>query len=807
MILNGLKTILRNLYRDPVYSLINIIGLSIGIACCIVLGLYLYSELTYDKHFSKHERIYRISSEISANGTVSSFAQTAPALGPLMAADNSQIEAFVRINLPRNTNSVFSTFTYGENRRAWDDVLLADYNIFHVFDHRVIFGDPETALLDPNSIAVSESFSQFYFGDENPVGRVIEGSTSDHVISLVFANLPDNTHLKYDALLPYRPDEDRQNPSFSEQVANSLWYARWDYTYILMPEGFNPNSFATTSDDFYNKYMASLPERFNSSVRFFLEPLHEIHLRSTTQGDQPRGSMFYVFALLGIAIFVLSVAAINYMNLATARLTKRNKEISIRKLLGAQRHQLIGRFLGESLFFATAATLLGLVIVNITLQSSPLNSLLNKSLSLVALTEPLPLSLLVLGTLFIGLISGAYPALLLSKSTNLHDVNIKNGNMRQVLVFVQFLVSVSVISCAIQMYLQMKYIDQKSLGFEKENKLILNISSASYVEQIPVFRSQLLQNSNILNVSSSWSHLDRTISFEQAEVENSAGEFETLAYHWFNVDEHFIDTLDIRLLTGRNFDPAISTDRNRAIMVNQTLVERMGWENPIGKRLRYSLDAEPSYVVGVLEDFHFQGLQYEISPMILWFPLSEINRSYASRVLTIKISEGNTALALNFIREQWQSFYPDQPFEYEFLDDSLSEFYTTDINQMRLVALFAGLCIFVSCLGLFGLSVFTIDQRTKEIGIRKVLGASNFRIISILISSIARIVMIASMTASVIAYWIMSEWLDDFYYHDEINFWAFISAAILSAGIASVTMAVQSYNATTANPISALRYE
>jgi len=814
MFRHNLKIISRNLFKDFSYSVINILGLSIGIACCIVLVLYLKSELTYDQHFSKHERIYRVANRLSSGDNINLFAQTSYALGPFLAEESPEIESFVRFSL---NDRGYSTFEYDGTSVRWDDVAMVDANVFDVFSHEIIQGNPETALVQPKSMAISQSFARIYFGYENPIGKTIKGEFSDFMVTLVFADLPDNTHLKYDVLITYQElSTTRFAPVNDFRVQRSLWTTRSDYTYVLMPLDYDPKSFDDISNSFFDKYMADYPDRYNSEVSFLLEPLDEIHLNSKAQRDRPHGNRFYIWGFTGIAIFVLLVACINYMNLSTARFSKRSKGIVIPKVLGASRLELLNQLLTESFVFVLLALLFGLGLSYTAINYTSLNDLLDKSLSFEMLLSLEAIVIILIGSILMSLAAGLYPAIVLSKASMIKEVKTNNTGVRQGLVFVQFLVSIFVISCTLLMYYQMDYIQEKSLGFEKENKLVLTIQGARSIENIPVLINELTQHANVLNATVSLNQVGRSTSFEQAEVENNDGMFMSQSYNWFYIDEEFVNTMGIELIAGRNFDPSIPSDANHAILVNETLVRKMGWTDPIGKRLRYDAGAEVSYVVGVMKDFHFQGLHHEVESMIFWLPAEENfngdfwdNRSkkLVTRVLTVNVTGNNVLETMAFIEEKWDAFDAEHPFDFQFLDDTLNLQYSADIKQMTLIGVFSGLCIFISCLGLFGLTAFTIEQRTKEIGIRKTLGASSWQLVALLFKNIFIIMAFAAVIASLLSYGIMKEWLDGFYYKDNINISAFILAALASFIIAFITISSQSYKTAKANPIQALRHE
>ncbi|PCI77135.1 MAG: hypothetical protein COB20_08720 [SAR86 cluster bacterium] len=806
-----LKTIFRNVYRDKYYALINVSGLAVAIASCIIIGIYLAGEITYDRHFQQHKRIYRVASELNVDGNVNLFSKTSYALAPLLENMSADIEAFVRFSFP--SNNAYKIFQHEDSSFTWDDVVFVDSNIFEVFSHEIVYGDPETALDQPNTIAISERFSRSVFGEENPVGESLRGGVSDYVVNLVFADLPSNTHLKYDVLISYQGQPSvRLNPTLTDRVRHDLWYGRTDFSYVLMAQQTGSKTFANTSEQFFNQTMSSYEASFSSTVRFFLEPLKDIHLKSQTQGDKARGSIFYVVALSAIAVFILAVASINYMILSTARFSRHAKSVAVHNLLGARRYQLVFQFLLESIVFSAIGLLVGLLLADIVLDYTSINFLFARDLSTSILSQPLPMTLLIVGTLVLGLIAGLYPAMTMSRLGRMSEIRVQGVFVRQALLFLQFLVSICVISSALLMFLQVKYLEEKPLGFEKERKIMLTVTGAENIERIPAFKNELEQNNNIMDVSSSIGGFGGTIGFGQAEVEGRDGSFETQSYNWYYIDEDYVDTMGITITEGRNFDPDNRNDVNNAVLVNETLVRKMAWDEPLGKGIRY--DQGIINVIGVMQDFHFQGLQNEVEAIMFWLSppvdfsnMSEKVRSLQSRNLLVSIAEENYSETLSFIEQSWKRHNTSQPYDYKLLGDYLDELYTSDLNQMKLVSIFAGLCIFVSCLGLIGLTAFVIEQKTKEIGIRKVLGAAVWQIMTMLFKNVLLLIVLAAIAASFLSYWLINQWLQGFHYHTDISVLVFLMATALIALVAFLTMVGASFGAAHKNPILALRSE
>lgn len=808
MFKNYIKIILRNLHKEKMYALINISGLSLGIACCIILGLILYSELTYDRHNLKHKRIFRIAMESNVNGQITSYGSVSRVLGPLLSSDYAEIESYVRFRPAGRP-----PFQYeGESFYCDGATYLADETVFDIFTHDIIYGDPNTALSDPHSMAISESFAKMIFGDVNPIGKVIATDTELNTITLVFADLPENCHMRYDVLLSINRLMSDETPM------KNLLFMPLCRTFLLMPEGYQTESFQGKVESIFSKFAGEEMENFGMSVRAWLQPLADIHLDTEVQLDLPRGDILHLYAFTAVAIFILLVVCINYMNMATARSMKRGREVGMRKVLGATRLQLITQFLGESVFFALIALVIGFVLVEAATTFTPINDLLGKQ-ELMNLSDKPILLLWMLGfSLVVGLISGIYPAFYLSlvppifTLKDMTRTGKKGIRMRYALVLIQFIISITIIASTILMALQMRYVANKPLGFNIENQVIIRLAGADLIEKYPILKNELLKDRRILNVSrtqippgegSTWRN------FNLESNEGVIGKAQPIAL--MIIKEDFIKTMGMELVRGRDFSRELPIDMKSSMLVNEALVKKMGWEEPLGKRIKVG---ETDFkVIGVVKDFHYQSLQQQIEPLIMWndqddFPnLHPAVRAGASSDLVVNISEEEISKTLDYIKELLTEFDPEHPFNYHFLDDGFEQNYISELRLMKLGGIFSGICILISCMGIFGLAAFTTEQRTKEIGIRKVLGATTFQIIVMLSRSILLIVLAASVIASVIAYFAIDEWLADFAYHAGINPLVFVLSALSVMAVTFGTVALQSFRTAQANPVEALRYE
>ena len=812
-----LKIALRNLYREKLYAAINIAGLSIAIASCIVLGLYLYGELTYDRHHANHRKIFRVANEFNIGGAVNALAVSPSVLGEMLKEAYPEIEDYVTFQTALQGTTGGVMLRHDRDAYYWDDAYWVDANVFDVFTHEVLYGDPKTALVNGGSIAVSETFARRYFGDANAIGETLVNDNGSLArITLVFADLPPNTHLKYDVLysnnLPFL-----QTPDNTTMRRQTLWnVAR--YTYLVMPENYDPDDYLAINAEFYEENMAELGRSLNATWRSWLEPLADIHYGSSLEFDRPGGNRFYLYGFAAVAVFILLVACINYVNLATARATKRARSVGVRKILGAGRASLIAQFIGEAVLFALIAGTVGIVIVEVALALVPVESLVGKPLSLNLTGQPLVGAAILALSLIVGLFAGLYPALYLSSwapLTALVGRSSRAGKasvrFRQVLVFTQFVISIAVIAATLLMSAQMRFIADRGLGFEQENRIMITLRGAGVIERIPTIENRLSGDPHILGVTTSQFMMGHTTGLQAARVENNTGTQQLMTVSNMPVGDDFLEVMGISLAAGRDFSRRLLTDIGTGYIVNEAFVRTMGWDEPLGKRI--TLGRNSGRVIGVVKDFNFKSLHTAVEPFLMYrLPenlddVQEIFRPFIQRLLVLNIAGEDIGLTLRMLEGIIAEFDPTHPFELEFIDDSLDELYTSERQLMRLIAVFAGLCIFIACLGLFGLAAFTTEQRTKEIGIRKVLGASAGEIIMMLAKGTLVLVLAAAFVASGIAYLAIDEWLAGFAYRAPINPLVFVLATALAAVVAYATIALQSYNTARADPVDALRYE
>ncbi len=803
----NLKFLTRSLFREKPYVLINIAGLSLGVACFLIIGLYLHIELNYDRHNEDHEQIFRVVEAHENIGT--SSVNTGRRLGETFVQDYPQILSSATFR--EYSFSRTETFFRTDDVAFYEtEILYADSNVFDVFTFDILEGDPTTALINPGSIAVSASFAQRYFGDGSALNQVIRTDLADYTVRLVFGDLPQNTHLAYDALISLSSAPNRDDLFIRDNQ---------HYNYLLTIEGFTPEDFEEISADFVDRYSDQLDGAAN--LRLFLEPLADIYLLSnTSMGGRPLGSIFALYAFSTTALFVLIIACINYINLATARSLRRIREVGVRKVLGANRGQLIAQYLGESFLITALAFVIGITVVEFVLSVTSLESLLGYQLSILTLLQPAFLVSAVASLLVVALASGLYPALYLGKIlpvAGLKEKGIsgeKGYMMRQVLILVQFIISIAIISSTFLMSSQMDFVLNQFMGFSRDNKIVIPVRGADAIENVVLAMDDLGSRPSITGVSLVGSGSYPGGRGLQGWPIGAVDEPGSTLFDRIYVDESFIDVMDIQLALGRDFDLSIVNDATEAVIVNESAVREMEWDEPLGKRLFLgSRNGAQATIIGVISDMHVRGLQSQIRPLAVSFDridvtsASSTTRMLTNRSLIIDMDSGSTGEILQYLESRWADIDPLHPFAFNFLDETLNRFYFTEERQMQLIGLFSGICIFISCLGLLGLSSYSTHRRAKEIGIRKILGATVSNIIMMFFKGTFYLMSAAAFVASIVSFIVVSRWLEGFYYRVEIDPLIFLQSTIIALFVAFVTTASQSWKIAQANPVEALRYE
>lgn len=806
----------RKLMKERIYVLVNILSLALGIGSFLILALYLKSELAFDQHFENHEQIYRVSTHFTQNnGTNADFAVSQEGFGPLFTKDYPQIGTYVRFR-----NSTQNVLSYEGKQFRWDDIYLVDENVFDVFSHEILAGDVDTALDDINSIAISESFARSYFGDEDPIGKNLQSDSFSYRVTLVFADLPESTHLKYSALYPYRALS-KFTPNYEDNYIRGLTGVGV-YTYLSLNSTFEPTSFEPLVKEFVDNYMLEGLARMGGTFSAEITPLDEIHFGPSYPGDQPNGNVFYVYAFAAVAMFILLIACINYMNLATARATKRSKEVGMRKVVGATRGQLIGQFLGESFVFTVIALIAGILLAVLALTFTPIATLMGKEALFSSLAIPSVVGALVVLTFGVTILAGLYPAFYLSaispKAALTKVQNSARGgiSIRQVLVFAQLAISISVIACTLLMSQQMRFIANKPLGFNKENQVWIELRGVDLIEDISSLRNELIAQPNIINVADTGTVPGFGYGINVIPIENNEGVINPEQVERIVVGVDFFETLGIEILQGRGFSRERDTDSNSVMMANEEMMRKMGWDDPIGKQVGDSPNFKGA-IIGIVKDFHYSPLNNEIGPLIIQLVSNDFSsvapqtRALMSRSIIVNIKGNNVPETLAMIEDTIKQFDSSHVFSPSFLDARLNELYRSEINLMLLTEIFSGICIFISAMGLFGLAAFNTQQRNREIGVRKILGASSGQIISMLCKSVVVMIAIAAVPAALFSYAAIDNWLQRFAYRFEPNFLQallpYAIAVITVAAVALLTVALQSLKTAQANPVEALRFE
>ena len=807
MIRNYIKIAFRNLSRNKIFSGINILGLSIGIATCLIIMLFITNELGYDRYNTKANRIVRVCFEGNIQGEKMKEATVMPPVAQTLKADFPEVEAATRIRNFGTPNLFYGNTTFKQDAFAY-----VDSNFFQVFTLPFIEGDPKTALLEPNSIVITKAIAYKYFRNEEPIGKVIafkDGKNTAFKVTGVIDKVPVNSHFHFELFASMTGLPESREPN---------WMISNFYTYLLLPEGYAYKKLEAKLPQVIEKYLGpqmlqamglTLADfrKKGSEISFRLQPLTDIHLHSDFSSDlgQP-GDIRYVYIFGAIALFMLMIACINFMNLSTAGASKRSREVGIRKVLGSMKSDLVRQFLLESIILTSIATVVALILVHLAL---PLfNELANQTLTLSFTEQPLLVPVLILFVLFVGILTGSYPAFYLSSFKPIAVLKgkftsgKKSIGLRSGLVVFQFIISIILMVSTTVVYNQLSYIRHKKLGYDKEQVLILSDAGILNKQQ-EVFRHQLLTNPGVLSVSNSGyipAGSTYNNNFFVSTEEDPGRLIKTLRY---DVDENYIPSLGIQLQSGRNFSANQGTD-SAAVIVNETAAMAFKWgakavDHSIsttdheGKKITYR-------VIGVVKDFHFRSLHETISPLVMVL-------SPDAGTLIVKLKTNDIAGMISRLKKSWAAFTSEEPLSYSFLEDRFNNTYKAEQNTGTIVGIFAGLTIFVACLGLFGLVTFTAEQRRKEIGIRKVLGASVSGIVSLLSKELLKLVFIAFIIAAPVSWFIMNKWLEDFAYRINISWWIFVLAALLAILITIVTVSFQAIKAAIANPVKSLRTE
>lgn len=802
MFRNYLKIAFRNLLRGKLYSFINIFGLAIGISCFMLIILFIQDELRYDRFNRKIDRIYRVTSKLDhTEGQGENSSSNPFPLAKALKTDYPHlIEEVVRFF---NFQVPSFSLQYGDARFNEKRLFYADSSLWKIFDFPLAEGDPATALAQPNAIVLSQEMAKKYFGNDNPMGKTLrfEGTVDLHVTG-VFGPLPSQSHIVFDGLISFATVYAQVGPNFGKSW---IWNPCW--TYVLLKEGVDPAELGSQFPSFINKYY---PDFIKPQITHFLQPLEDIHLRSKLDYEiQPNNNESDIYIFGAIGVFVLLIACINFMNLATARSARRAKEVGMRKVLGAGRRQLIGQFFGESLLISFIAVIVSMILIAVTLPI--FNNLAHKQLTIDFLTDPLLFGVLLFVGLIVGTMAGVYPALYLSSFEAISvmkgqlKLGGRSGLLRKALVTFQFAISLALIIGTMIIYRQLNYLRTFDLGFTKEQVVIVP-AKPTMVARFDALRNEWMQNSEVINVAT----MNEIVGAHHNTHEYNYEGMEEGKWVYFPsliVNESFVETFGLQVIAGRTFSKEYSRDDSLGLIINEAMALHLGWgspENAIGRQCKTPGGNER--VIGVVKNFNFVSLHESIGPFALDMPPAQ-QKPFWVKFLALRIAPKDFRQTIAFIESKWNAIVPEFPFEFFFLDEDLNKLYQSQDNLGRLVGYFASLAVIVACLGLFALASFTAEQRTKEIGIRKVLGASISGLVGLLSKEFLKLVVLANAIAWPVIYYVMDRWLDGFAYRISISFESFILAFALGVGIALLTVSYQAIKAASANPVEALKYE
>ncbi len=811
MLKNYLKVAVRSIFKHKVYSLINLAGLGIGMALCLLIYQYVTTELSYDSFHSHRDNTYRVVSVLqNDSGEWNNRTSTPMPLGPALAENFPEIRAFTR-----NANTSEAVVKAG-NRCFTERLLYADADMFSIFTFPLISGDSSSALRDKSSVVISEAIALKYFGHKDAMGKIVSikmgGEFRDFAVAGVAADAPRNSTISFGIVIPIEVVIERWGPPFT-----TSWGAGVTRTYVQLADGVDPVEFETKFPSFLGNRSGISEDRL-SRTRFVLQPLENIHLNPHFEDrNEPTTNPMYLFILSGIGFMLLFIACFNFTNISIGLSSIRLREVGVRKVLGASRVRLIRQFLVESAFLSLLALCVAIALSELMLPL--LNNLANADLSSGQLFDWITLPSMMLLLLVVAVMSGAYPALYLSR---LNPSQILKGTQKvggsnmftRTLIVLQFAVSVFFIICTLFMSKQMSYVQKADLGFNNDQVLVLPVSSSDGQEILGRLKNEIGTHPSVVSISGCRASMGRESDYAFTSAESEGVEIETFV---FRIDEAFVPTLQMEMVEGRNISTEYPSDPGRAVIVNEAFVRSAGWDSPLGKPVKLNfpglgdndddilgprLGKKTGMVVGVVKDFHYLSLHAPILPAVMYtsvnFPVSRI---------MVRLTDDDIPATIGMLGGLWPEIAPSQPFEYYFLDDDFNRQYADDERWGKVIIYSAILAILISAVGLLGVATLILSRRTKEIGIRKVLGATVSGIVRQVNREFVLLVLIANLLAWPAAHWVISRWLENFAYRVDLSLTSFILAALISMVIALATVSTQAFRAARANPVDSLKYE
>jgi putative ABC transport system permease protein len=818
MLKNYFISAYRNIMKNRFYSVLNIFGPAIGITCAILILLYVKEELSFDKYNKKYENIYRLESDFNISGKTTVAALVPVPMAPTLKDEYPEIKEFARF---AGFGIQDILFQYKDLKFFEDNIYFTDSTVFRIFDYEFILGSPDKALNEPNTIVITESFAKKYFGRENPMGEVLTTSNFGNCrVTGVIRDVPANSHLRFDCLLSMATIVELTGVDrFNSRSAPAYWNISV-FGYILLDKNARIEDLLAKFPAFYDKYMSSLGKQINASFRLMATRIDKVHFGNKLEFDLPVGNINYLLIFSLVGVLMLLIASLNYMNMATARSINRSKEVGLRKVIGASKGVLIRQFMSESMVLVILALIIALIASIFILPT--FNTLTSKDLSIGSLFEPFTFLMILLITLFVGIISGSYPALYLSSFSPVDvlksNVNPRQGKgmLRKILVIFQFAISGALIIGTIIVSGQQRYIRNKDLGMNKENVMIIPIRDTAFINhKLQSFKDELVKLPDIKGVSSAVLVPPLMASKVVFQVEKDSSMVE-LATSFSMVDHEFIDVMQMKLLEGRNFDRSNTSDLTKAFIVNEAAVKAFGWGgNALGKRIKFGINPatgaaqRDGVVIGVVKDFHFTSIHNPIEPFI--FIVSSNPNTY----FYVRLSDNNTPATIESIKKLQQDMGNTLPFNYFFFADKLDEMYTAENKLNSLFNIFSLMTIFIACLGLLGLTSYVTEQRSKETGIRKIMGAKAEQVVWLLNKDFIILVLISNLVSWPVAYYFMEKWLEGFAYRIQFGINPFVIATaipfivslFLTLAIAVITVSSLTIKAAGENPVNMISRE
>lgn len=787
MLLNQIKLAIRNIRKDFGYSLINILGLTIGITTTMFLLVYVFDELSFDSYHEHKDDLYRVISNITETDDAFTWVVAQIPFAQQVKQDYPEVEHAVRFD-----GLGKSLFKYGDKQFYDREVSYADSTVFEVFTYKLIAGDLTTALNEPNSIVLTKSFADKFFEGEDPVGQLISNEDRTLKVTAVIEDVPSNSHFKFSGLISWNTVSERRQS----------WGNFGVYTYLKLSPGTDPVAFDTKLEEMYDKFMAEIFEQYGVFIDYDLQPVTKIHLYPVGEGDsEPSGDIRFIRIFFLIALFLLVIAGINYMNLTTARSAKRAREVGIRKVAGAHRGLLVKQFLTESVVLTLLSLALSLGICYLLLPN--FNTLTGKSLDFSFFWRFEFLISMIAIVVILGILSGSYPSFFLARFNPIQTLKShqpggsKHGLLRKILVVVQFVISLTMIISTLVVYEQLDYLKKKDMGFDTDEILRITLDTREMVEKVPVLRNELLGVAGVKSVGTTTTRMGEGSGKLLLAVETSEG-MQEKGVNLAGCDYQFINTMGIEMLEGRNFSEEFQTD-TLAVIVNETLADRFGWQEPLGKKVRFGED-QTARVIGLMKDYHQTGLYNPVESLLLYLREN-------GQIVYVKLEKGVGGQLLENVKNAWEEVYPLIPFEYSFLQDDLFEQVEPDEKRGVLFTLFSIVIIIIATLGVFGLASFTVEQRTKEISIRKVLGAKGYSIIGLLFNDYLILILVSVVLAFPVAYYYLKDFLENYEYRTQLHATTFIMSAVLLIIITVVTIIYHTFKISKTNPVDTLKVE